>query len=62
MSQDFINNYFFKPFATTKSGKGMGIGVYQTKTYIESIGGTVAVESTEGSGTRFTVRIPTVKA
>jgi signal transduction histidine kinase len=62
MSQDFIKNHFFKPFSTTKSGKGMGIGVYQTKAYIESIGGSVAVESSEGVGTQFTVRLPTIKA
>ncbi|MGK0442063.1 MAG: putative PEP-CTERM system histidine kinase [Pseudohongiellaceae bacterium] len=62
MSQDFIKTQFFKPFSTTKSGKGMGIGVYQTKAYIESIGGSVAVDSAKGVGTQFTVRLPTIKA
>ena len=62
MSEEFLKNQFFKPFSTTKSGKGMGIGVYQSKEYIESIGGSVSVDSTEGAGTQFTIHIPAVKA
>lgn len=61
MSEDFIQNQLFKPFATTKSGKGMGIGVYQAREYIESIGGTVSVESAVSVGTTFTISIPSTK-
>jgi len=61
MSEDFIKNQLFKPFNTTKSGKGMGIGVYQAKEYIESIGGSVSAESALGSGTTFTLSIPSIK-
>lgn len=61
MSKDFLDNHFFKPFSTTKSGKGMGIGVYQTKEYVESLGGNVSVESSEGNGTQFIIRIPSIK-
>lgn len=61
MSEEFISNELFKPFSTTKSGKGMGIGVYQTKEYIESLGGTITVDSSVGQGTQFTIKIPTIK-
>jgi putative PEP-CTERM system histidine kinase len=58
MDQDFIKNRLFRPFVSTKSGKGMGIGAYQTREFIGSIGGTVAVESAPGEGTTFTIRLP----
>jgi putative PEP-CTERM system histidine kinase len=58
MNEDFIRNQLFKPFVTTKSGKGMGIGVYQTKEYISSLGGSVWVDSTPGEGTTFTITLP----
>lgn len=58
MDQDFIKNQLFRPFVTTKSGKGMGIGAYQTREFIESLGGKVSVESTVGEGTTFTIILP----
>lgn len=58
MDQDFIKNRLFRPFVSTKSGKGMGIGAYQTREFIGQIGGTIGVESAPGEGTTFTVRIP----
>lgn len=58
MDTDFIRNYLFKPFMTTKSGKGMGIGVYQTREFISSLGGSIDVESTPGEGTTFTITLP----
>ncbi len=58
MSQDFIKNQLFRPFVTTKSGKGMGIGAYQTREFIESLGGKVVVESTVGEGTTFIIHLP----
>jgi len=58
MSQQFIKERLFKPFDTTKSGKGMGIGVYQTREFIKSLGGEFSVESTLGEGSLFTLKIP----
>jgi putative PEP-CTERM system histidine kinase len=58
MDEDFIRNQLFKPFVTTKSGKGMGIGVYQANEYLSSLGGKLSVESTPGTGTTFTLSIP----
>ena len=61
MEQDFIENQLFKPFRTTKTGKGMGIGVYLTKSYIQQLGGAIEVSSQLGKGTTFTIRLPVVK-
>ncbi len=58
MDEDFIRDRLFKPFDTTKSGKGMGIGVYQARDYIQSLGGTMNVESELGSGTTFCISLP----
>lgn len=58
MDQEFIKNQLFRPFVTTKSGKGMGIGVYQTRELISSLGGTVTVESAVGEGTTFIITLP----
>ncbi|MBN8713986.1 MAG: hybrid sensor histidine kinase/response regulator, partial [Xanthomonadales bacterium] len=48
----------FKPFFTTKSSKGMGIGAYQAREYVYSMGGAMSVSSTPGQGTVFAVRLP----
>jgi chemotaxis protein histidine kinase CheA len=36
----------------------MGIGAYQVREYVQSLGGRVDVASEPGQGTRFTLRIP----
>jgi putative PEP-CTERM system histidine kinase len=58
MSADFIANRLFKPFDTTKGNAGMGIGVYEAKQFIEGIGGTLQVTSSENEGSNFTIVIP----
>jgi putative PEP-CTERM system histidine kinase len=57
MDEDFIQNQLFKPFKSTK-GKGMGIGVYETKEIIHALGGSIDVDSTPGQGTVFTIKLP----
>jgi putative PEP-CTERM system histidine kinase len=61
MSQEFIRNQLFKPFVSTKSGKGMGIGAYQTREFIASLGGSIEVESAPGEGSTFTITLPISK-
>jgi PAS domain S-box-containing protein len=39
--------------------EGKGLGLYMTKTQIESLGGTITVDSTEGVGTTFTISLAT---
>ncbi|MGH8232852.1 MAG: XrtA/PEP-CTERM system histidine kinase PrsK, partial [Rhodanobacteraceae bacterium] len=58
MDEDFIRNRLFKPFFTTKASKGMGIGAYQAREYVHSLGGTMSVNSTPGQGTRFVIQLP----
>jgi signal transduction histidine kinase len=58
MSAEFISERLFKPFDTTKGSKGMGIGAYQVREYVKSLGGRVDVASRVGQGTRITLRIP----
>lgn len=60
MSAEFMQNGLFRPFESTKGDKGMGIGMYESRDYIRSIGGDIEVFSEPGAGTRFCVRIPTV--
>ena len=60
MTEDFIRNKLFKPFETTKSGKGMGVGVYQAREYIQSLGGNINVESSPDEGSTFIITLPTI--
>lgn len=57
MSADFIRERLFKPFQSTKQA-GMGIGAYESRQYIQELGGDIHVESEENVGTRFRVRLP----
>ena len=58
MDEDFIRNRLFKPFFTTKASKGMGIGAYQAREYVQSLGGVMSVRSTPGQGTVLAIRLP----
>ncbi len=60
MAPEFVRDRLFKPFETTKTGTGMGIGVYQARDYIQTLGGRVSVESAKGEGTSFVIIIPLV--
>jgi two-component system NtrC family sensor kinase len=50
--------HLFEPFYTTKS-KGTGLGLSVSYSIIEQHGGTIEVESVEGQGSCFTVKLPT---
>ncbi len=58
MDKTFIEQRLFKPFDTTKGNAGMGIGAYDAKNYMESIGGKLFVTSEVGEGTCFTLAFP----
>jgi len=53
-----VTRHIFDPFFTTKSDGGTGLGLAITKKIVDELGGTITVESTIGSGSCFTVRIP----
>ncbi len=62
MTDQQIMQYIFKPgFSTATqvtavSGRGVGMDVVRTN--IEKIGGTIDMQSTEGKGSRFLIKIP----
>jgi putative PEP-CTERM system histidine kinase len=57
MSEEFIRERLFKPFESTKSA-GMGIGVFESREYINELGGKLEVVSTPSVGTTFKVILP----
>jgi PAS domain S-box-containing protein len=51
--------HIFEPFYTTKEeGKGTGLGLWVSYNIIQSVAGTINVESRVGEGTTFTVSLP----
>lgn len=58
MDAEFVRSRLFKPFDTTKGLTGMGIGAYESREYIRSLGGELHVHSEPGKGSLFNVVIP----
>ncbi len=58
MDEHFIRHRLFKPFDSTKGLTGMGIGAFESRDFIRSIGGDISVRSTLGQGSLFKVQIP----
>ncbi|MGQ0428427.1 MAG: XrtA/PEP-CTERM system histidine kinase PrsK [Gammaproteobacteria bacterium] len=58
MTAEFVRERLFRPFDSTKGAKGMGVGAYQVREYVQGIGGSVQVQSQRGRGTRFEIRLP----
>ena len=54
-----VRSQIFSPFFTTKDvGEGTGLGLSVVQGIVTSHGGTIDVESRDGAGSRFTVRLP----
>ena len=61
MSPQFIRNALFKPFISKKQG-GFGIGAFEARELVRAMDGRLDVESREGMGTRFYLRLPLAAA
>ena len=57
MSEAFLRERLSRPFETTKPN-GMGIGVFETRQYVNEIGGALHFQSEEGRGTRVMMDLP----
>ena len=55
--EEFRQRFLFSAFRSTKKG-GWGIGLYHTKQMVERHYGQISVDSVEGQGTTFFVRLP----
>jgi putative PEP-CTERM system histidine kinase len=61
MPPEFVRSRLFKPFHSAKPG-GFGIGAFEARELIRAMGGRLEVESHEGLGSRFAVRLPLAEA
>ena len=61
MSPEFVRWRLFKPFVSSKPG-GFGIGAFEARELVRAMRGRLDVESREGLGTRFSVRLPLAEA
>jgi len=57
ISQTFIDNRLFHPFATTKRN-GVGLGLYTCREVVQANAGYIEVHSIEGAGATFRVVLP----
>lgn len=58
MDEGFIRDQLFRPFASTKGARGMGIGAYQMRETLRGAGGSIEVESAVGQGTSVRFLLP----
>ena len=59
MDLDFVRQKLFRPFRSTRS-TGFGIGAYQIREYVRSMGGRLEVRTAPGMGTTMQVLLPLV--
>lgn len=57
MSPEYVRTRLFKPFVSSKAG-GFGIGAFEARELVRAANGRLDVESREGLGTRFIIRLP----
>lgn len=58
MDEEFVRNRLFKPFDSTKGLTGMGIGAFESRDFINNLGGRIQVRSILGRGSLFRVYMP----
>jgi len=58
MDREFIRNRLFRPFDSTKGLTGMGIGLFESREFVRTMGGDISVTSTPGCGATFCITLP----
>lgn len=58
MDEVFLRERLFRPFDSTKGLTGMGMGAYECREFVKSLGGWVEVDSRPGRGTSFVIGLP----
>jgi signal transduction histidine kinase len=53
-----LRDKLFKGLVTTKGSRGTGIGLMLTRKIVETHGGRIEADSTQGRGSLFTIRLP----
>ncbi len=56
MDSEFVRTRLFQPFASTKDS-GFGVGAFEARSLIASMGGRLTVDSRPGKGSRFTIHM-----
>ena len=59
MTPGFVRDQLFRPFVSSKPA-GFGIGAFEARQLVHSMGGALEVVSHEGEGTRFRILLPAV--
>jgi putative PEP-CTERM system histidine kinase len=57
MDERFVRDELFRPFRSTKAS-GYGVGAYQARELVRSMGGSLEVRSAPGEGTAVTISVP----
>ena len=60
MDEGFIQNRLYRPFDSTKGLTGMGIGAFESREFIRTLGGDISIRSTPGEGSTFRITIPMI--
>jgi signal transduction histidine kinase len=56
ISQKVLKNLFIPFFTTKEQGTGLGLAISQS--IVQNAGGSIQVQSQQGSGTKFTITLP----
>jgi len=58
IAEEDLDRIYSPDFTTKPVGKGTGLGLASVKTMVDAYAGSIQVETTQGGGTTFTVKIP----